>query len=78
MIATFTRNDIIRYVYLETTEEENFLIEQTLLTESDLQQFYIEMLETKQDLDRPLANPSEQAIQNILMYSRNFSVARTN
>jgi CRISPR/Cas system CSM-associated protein Csm2 small subunit len=76
MIATFTRNDIIRYVYLETSEEENFLIQQTLLTETHLQQFYEELLETKQVLDQSQANPSERVLQNILAYSRNFNVSR--
>ena len=76
MIATFTRNDIIRYVYLETSEEENSLIQQTLLTETKLQQFYEEMLEIKQVLDQSQANPSERALQNILAYSRNFNVSR--
>ena len=76
MIATFTRNDIIRYVYLETSEEENSLIQQTLLTETKLQQFYEEMLEIKQVLDQSQANPSERALQNIPAYSRNFNVSR--
>ena len=76
MIATFTRNDIIRYVYSETSEEENFLIKQTLLTETHLQQFYEEMLETKQVLDQFQAHPSERAYQNILAYSRSFNSTR--
>lgn len=76
MIATFTHDDIIRYVYLETTQEENFLIEQTLLTESHLQHFYEEMLETKHDLDRTTARPSDKAIQNILAFSREFPSSR--
>jgi hypothetical protein len=72
MITTFTRDDIVRYVYQETTEEESVLIEQTLLTEADLQQFYEELVETKNDLDRLRVFPSDQTIQNILAYSRNF------
>ena len=76
MIATFTRDDIIRYVYLETSDEENLLIEQTLLTESDLQQFYEEVLEVKNDLERLKKSPSERAIQNILAYSRSFSLTQ--
>jgi len=72
MITTFTRDDIIRYVYQETSEEERALIEQTLLTEADLQQFHEELLDTKSDLDRLRVFPSERTIQNILAYSRNF------
>jgi hypothetical protein len=72
MIATFTRDDIIRYVYLETSEEENSLIKQVLLTETDLQQFYEEMLEAKNDLDCFVATPSDRTIQKILAYSQNF------
>ena len=76
MIATFTRDDIVRYVYLETSEEENYLIEQTLLTEPDLQQFYEDVLEMKVDLDHVIVGPSYETVQNILVYSRNFPTAR--
>jgi hypothetical protein len=72
MITTFTRDDIIRYVYQEISEEERTLIEQTLLTEADLQQFHEEVLETKNDLDRLRVAPSDRTIQNILSYSQNF------
>lgn len=73
MITTFTRNDIIRYVYNETSSEENALIEHTLLAEPDLQDFYEELLEIKYNMDRINPIPSDSAIQNIFFYSQNYS-----
>ena len=76
MIATFTHDDIIRFVYHETSEEENVLIEQTLLTETDLQQFYEELVETQHELDQVATAPSERVVQQILLYSRSFPSVR--
>ncbi|MBC7923626.1 MAG: hypothetical protein H7Z75_21325 [Ferruginibacter sp.] len=78
MIATSTHDDIIRFVYHETSEEENVLIEQTLLAETDLQRFYEELVETKRELDGVATHSaSERAVQQILVYSRNFPYGRT-
>lgn len=74
MIKTFTQNDVIRYVYNETPEEESELIAYTLLTDSQLQAFYDEMLALKKDLNKTDIGPSERAIQNILAYSRDFAL----
>ena len=74
MIKTFTQNDVIRYVYNETPEEESELIAYTLLTDSQLQAFYDEMLVLKKDLNKIDIGPSERAIQNILAYSRDCNL----
>ena len=76
MIATFTHDDIVRFVYHETSEEENVLIEQTLLTETDLQQFYEELVETQRELDQVATAPPERVVQQILLYSRSFPSVR--
>lgn len=74
MIKTFTQNDVIRYVYNETPEEESELIAYTLLTDSQLQAFYDEMLALKKDLNKIEIGPSERVIQNILACSRNCNL----
>ena len=74
MIKTFTQNDVIRYIYNETPEEESELIAYNLLTDSQLQAFYDEMLALKKDLNKIDLEPSERAIQNILASSRNFNL----
>jgi hypothetical protein len=74
MIKTFTPNDVIRYIYNETPEEESEQIAYTLLTDSQLQAFYDEMLALKKDLNKTDIGPSERVIQNILAYSRDFDL----
>lgn len=72
MIKTFTPNDVIRYVYEETLEEENELIASLLLTDTEMQEFYYELLAIKNDLNKLYFGPSETATQQILEYSRTF------
>ncbi len=71
MIKTFTPNDVIRYVYEETLEEENELIASLLLTDTELQEFYYELLAIKNDLNKVYFGPSESVTQQILEYARN-------
>jgi hypothetical protein len=73
MIKTFTPNDIIRYVYDETLEEENKLIASLLLTDTELQEFYYELLAVKKDLNQLIFKPSKSSTQYILDYSRTFN-----
>jgi len=73
MITTFTNNDVIRYVYEETTAEENLLIEEALVTEPDLMTFYLDVLEVKLLMNKIERQPSQRSIQNILDYSKNYT-----
>ena len=72
MIKTFTPNDVIRYVYDETLEEENELIANLLLTDTEMQEFYYELLAVKNNLSKVFFGPSETTTQQILHYSRSF------
>ena len=73
MITTFTNNDVIRYVYEETTVEENLLIEDALVTEPDLMTFYLDILEVKLLMNKIERQPSDRAVQNILNYSKSYT-----
>jgi hypothetical protein len=72
MIKTFTQNDVIRYVYDETSYEENELIAHFLLTDADLQAFYYEVLEMKRRLDKVQLAPPDRVVHNIMAYSRSY------
>ena len=72
MIQTFTQNDIIRYVYNETTEDENILIQDALISDAEMLEFYLDMLDVQAGLDKSYQQPSERSIDNILAYSRNY------
>ena len=73
MIKTFTNDDVIRYVYEETTSEENHLIQEALLAEPELMLFYLDALEIKLLLNKIEREPSERTLQNIVEFSRTYS-----
>lgn len=66
MIKTFTPTDLIRYLYHETTEEENREIESALLCDAELRQQYHELKETLAGLNEALLEPSDEVVSNIL------------
>ncbi|GAB3749451.1 hypothetical protein [Spirosoma pomorum] len=70
MIKTFTQNDVIRYVYEETSSEENLLIEDAMMTEPDLMTFFLEALEMKALMDKIERQPRQNTVQTILNYSK--------
>jgi hypothetical protein len=71
MIQTFTQHDVIRYVYQETTEAEDILIQDGFVHDPEMLEFYLDMLDVKAGLDKSYRQPSERSIDNILAYSRN-------
>lgn len=73
MIKTFTPNDVIRYAYQETPEEDNETIEQILLTDSEMQSLYQDTLTLQRQMPRILLQPSSSVTNRILEYSRQFS-----
>ena len=74
MIQTFTntQDDVIRYLYNETSNQENTLIEGTLLQDGDLLDFYLDCADIKTGLDKIQLSPSDRAIDKILSFSRNY------
>ncbi|GAB3927083.1 hypothetical protein [Larkinella terrae] len=73
MIQIFTNDDVIRYVYEETSAEENLLIEDALMAEPELMSFYLDTLEVKCLMNKIERTPSDRTIQNILNFSRNYA-----
>ena len=70
MIKTFTQNDLIRFLYHETSEEETKEINKALLCDSLLQSQYKELNVSKRALDASNLQPSSDVVLNILSYSR--------
>ena len=73
MIQTFTQHDVVRYVYEETTEDENLMIQDGLVHDSEMLEFYLDMLDVKAGLDKSYRHPSPSSIDTILSYSRKSS-----
>ena len=68
MIKTFTQNDLIRYVYHETTERETREINKALICDAELQAQYKELIATKNQLDDASMAPSNAIVEGILNY----------
>ncbi len=73
MIQTFTQNDVIRYVYDETTQEENSHIEDAMMGDSDLLMFYLDIVDVKQALNKVNLQPRQKSIDNVLAFSKQFA-----
>ena len=69
MIKTFTQNDLIRFLYHETSEEETKEINKALLCDSNLQAQYKELNDAYKQVDQAKLEPSAASIQNILNYA---------
>ena len=69
---TSTQNDVVRYLYNETSNNENTLVEEALLFDKDLLNFYLDCADLKSGMDKIQLSPSDSAIERILSYSRNY------
>ncbi len=74
MTKTFTQNDVIRYVYEETSERETKEIEKALLCDAKLEEMYKEIVSMKADLNKATKSPSDRVISNILNYSKSLNL----
>jgi len=64
-------SDILRYVYHETSAEENFWIEKLLFEEGHplVEEFY-DFIQMKDDLNQLETVPSSRTIDRIMTYAR--------
>ncbi|ELR72430.1 hypothetical protein C900_01513 [Fulvivirga imtechensis AK7] len=74
MIKTFTQDDVIRYVYEETSGSEHEEIMQAIICDSELQDLYKEIVAVKTQLDESMKTPSDKVTQNILNYSKSLNL----
>ena len=75
MYKTFTKNDIIRFLYNEMTSEELISFKEAILNDSDLSDTYYELKSSMNLLDSELflLTPSNFSLANIKSYARGFS-----
>ncbi|MEM7548326.1 MAG: hypothetical protein AAF363_01530 [Bacteroidota bacterium] len=74
MIKTFTQNDLISFIYNETSREKKEEIEKALLCDIQLQEEINKLKEAVKSLDEVVLNPSNKVINNILKYSESISL----
>ena len=74
MTKTFTRDDLIRFIYKETTEDEYRAIESALLINDELFDQYQQLDSVRDILNGVRCSPSKTVINNILNYSKYLSL----
>jgi hypothetical protein len=74
MIKTFTPDDLVRFLYNETSPRESEEIELALATDSNLQAEWQELADLTEDLDRLIVTPSEDVTQRILQAAHLFNM----
>lgn len=72
MIKTFTQNDLVRYIYKETTPEESSEIEIAMLFDEQLAAAYSDLSGVVNNLDNSMKAPSEKTVDAILSYSKSY------
>ncbi|KAB7732927.1 hypothetical protein F5984_02985 [Rudanella paleaurantiibacter] len=72
MIKTFTHDDVIRYVYEETSPEENLLIEDAMMSDPELMTQFLDTLELRALMDKIERQPRPDTLNAILQYSRSY------
>ncbi|HEV7346792.1 hypothetical protein [Telluribacter sp.] len=76
MTKTFTYDDVVRYLYAETTQQENALIVEALALDDNLMNFYLDSLELQQQMNRIVRVPSDRVINRALNYSCNYHITQ--
>ena len=74
MIKTFTQNDLIRFIYKETSHGETKEIRKALLFDSELLEKFKELKECIRKLNSIEEVPSQKIVNNILEYSKTLNL----
>ncbi len=74
MTKTFTQDDLIRYIYHETSDQENKEIENALICDDVILEMFNKLKSTIQQLDKIEKSPSGQTIDKILDYSKSVGL----
>lgn len=64
MTRTFTQNDLIRYIYDETSNEESSELQQALLCDGSLQEEYKSLSSVKSMLDELLESSPSSSLRS--------------
>jgi predicted nucleic acid-binding protein len=74
MIKTFTRIDLIRFLYKETTKEEDKKIRKALLVDEDLKEEFKNLKKLIRDIENIELEPSDEVLKKILNYSKSLNL----
>ncbi|MBL7768434.1 hypothetical protein L0U88_20290 [Flavihumibacter sp. RY-1] len=69
-MSIFTQEDLLLYLYKETSAQQNALIEAALQQDYELRQSLATLQESIQLLDQPSVAPRTEVVLNVLNYAR--------
>lgn len=72
MTKTITHDDVLRYIYKETSEEENLAIEKQLLVDASLMEYIKQIQSSISKINQLELEPSKKVVQDILSFSSSF------
>jgi len=72
MTKTITQDDVLRYIYKETSNEETIAIEKQLLVNASLMDFYNQTKDTIRRIHELQLEPSTNLQKKIIDYSGSF------
>jgi len=70
MTKNITQDNLIRYIYSETTAAETSLIEEALRSDWELKELHDNLIESRSDLNKVKLKPAQKVIDNIMRYSK--------
>ncbi|MGN6194578.1 MAG: hypothetical protein ACTHOB_06545 [Ginsengibacter sp.] len=73
----FTTEDLVRYLYNETSENKTAQIKAALQTDWNLKETYEKLVNSKKDLNEIRFSPRKETVNKILQYAskRNITVS---
>lgn len=72
MITTFTENDLLRYIYGESTDNEKTNIENALVCDSELEAKFFDLKLDSSILDGLFFDPADFSLDRIFNFSSNY------
>ncbi|SMD34209.1 hypothetical protein SAMN04488029_1901 [Reichenbachiella faecimaris] len=76
MITTFTENDLLRYLYDESSDNEKTDIENALVCDSELEARFFDLKLDSTLLDELFFDPADFTLEKIFSFSSNYSSSR--
>lgn len=74
MHKTFTKEDLLRYLYGEMNREERQELRSVILEDNTLQAEFLALKEAKECLNKGRVSPSTFAVNNIMSYAKALTV----
>jgi len=74
MKQTFTNNDLVQFIYKETSAIKTLAIQEALALDTDLFENYQALMSGYMELPKATFAPTSSVLQNILKYSAQAAV----